>query len=388
MTAERSPGDSGEARGSPLLDAMVAAGGVVADYHGRRLVRHFGDPSGEYAAATEGVAVFDRSHRTRLTVSGRGPLQMLNGVLTGTMPPPPTMEAGPESAGRSRAAAVAHGRATYHAVLTPKGKMVTDLWAMLPGDEASPGVLLDVPVAGTGPLLDTFTKVLPPRFAKVEDVSASTGSISVVGPRAADTLSRLALGLRVDAEALSRAEEGAWWRVGDPVAGMTVVRTMDVWPEAFTVLGPAPAIVALWRRLVEGGAVPAGLGVWSTLRVEAGRPVFGTDMDERTIPVEAGIHERAIDHRKGCYTGQEVIVRIRDRGHVNRHLRRLELGDTPTPAPGTELYATDEPEKAVGHVTSAVQSPRHGGVLALAYVRRGVERVLLGGREVEVPTEG
>ena len=366
-------------RESPLLDAMVAAGGVVADYHGRRLVRHFGDPSAEYRAATESLAVFDRSHRTRLTVSGRAPVQMLSGVLTGTMPrPPATADGGGD---------VAHGLATYHSVLTPKGKMVTDLWSLLPGDEATPGLLLDVPVAGGDGLLETFGKVLPPRFAKVEDVSARTGAISVTGPRAAEVLSRLALGLRVDVEALERAGEGAWWRAGGPTDGLTVVRTMDVWPPAFNVLGPSGAVVALWKRLVEEGAVPAGLGVWSTLQVEAGRPVFGTDMDESTIPVEAGIHDRAIDDRKGCYTGQEVIVRIRDRGHVNRNLRRLVLGDVPTPARGSELRSVDEPDKAVGQVTSAVQSPRYGGAVALAYVRRGVERALLDGREIEITSE-
>jgi folate-binding protein YgfZ len=109
-------------------------------------------------------------------------------------------------------------------------------------------------------------------------------------------------------------------------------------------------------------------------------------MDADTIPTEAGIDDRAIDHTKGCYTGQEVIVRIRDRGHVNRQLHRLELGDVPTPAAGTELLAADGSAKTVGRVTSAVQSPKHGGVLALAYVARGVDRVLLGGREVAVPT--
>jgi folate-binding protein YgfZ len=124
--------------------------------------------------------------------------------------------------------------------------------------------------------------------------------------------------------------------------------------------------------------------VWSTLRVEAGRPAFGSDMDADTLPPEAGIDRRAIDHTKGCYTGQEVIVRIRDRGHVNRQLRRLELGDVPTPVEGSELLAADGSGKVVGRITSAVQSPRYRGVLALAYVARGVERVLLDGREVNV----
>jgi folate-binding protein YgfZ len=198
-------------------------------------------------------------------------------------------------------------------------------------------------------------------------------------------VSRLALGLRVEESELASLAEGDWRSVGDPAASVRVERTEEVWPEAYSLIGPAGAVTALWQALVEAGARPSGNAVWSTLRVEAGRPVFGTDMDEDTIPTEAGIDERAIDHTKGCYTGQEVIVRIRDRGHVNRLLRRLELGDVPTPAAGTELRATDGTGKAVGRVTSAVQSPKHGGVLALAYVSRGVDRVLLDGREVRVP---
>jgi len=145
-----------------------------------------------------------------------------------------------------------------------------------------------------------------------------------------------------------------------------------VWPDAYTVHGAAAAVAALWRSLVGAGAKPAGLGVWSTLRVEAGRPVFGTDMDQDTIPVEAGIHDRAIDQTKGCYTGQEVIVRIRDRGHVNRTLRQLMLGDAPAPRRGAGLFVEGS-DKPVGHVTSAVQSPKFGQTVALGYVKRGVE---------------
>ena len=142
---------------------------------------------------------------------------------------------------------------------------------------------------------------------------------------------------------------------------------------------------ALWKALVKDGGRPAGLGVWSTLRVEAGRPVFGLDMDDGTLPPEAGIVERAIDQTKGCYTGQEIIVRIRDRGHVNKALRRLELGDVPAPARGTELLAPDGSGKVVGEIRSAVQSPRFGGTIALAYIRRGVAQVLLNDIVISVP---
>ena len=359
---------------SPLLSLLVEAGGSLQDYRGSRVVRHFGDPRTEYEAAVDGLAVFDRSHRTRLDVAGRAPGRMLDGVLTGAIPAPPL----------EVAEGVFGGRATYHAVLTPKGKMISDLWAMLLGDEESPGFLLDVPAAGRAGLLDHFRRFLPPRLARVTDVSRERASISVVGPSGAEALSKVALGLRVDGAWLSAAREGEWRAAGIPHEGLVVARTQEVWPPAWTIHGPVDAVRALWRALVDEGATAAGLGVWSTLRVEAGRPLFGTDMDERTLPPEAGIVERAIDQTKGCYTGQEVIVRIRDRGHVNRHLRRLELGNHPAPATGTQLLAADGSGKVVGEITSAVESPKVGGALALAYVRRGVERVLLGDREIEV----
>ena len=361
---------------SDLRTALERAGAVWADYHGRQLVRHFGDPSGEYAAATEAVALFDRSHRTRLAVRGRSPAKMLSGVLSGVMPAMPTV-----------AGEVSRGRSTYHAVLTPKGKMITDLWATLLGPEDTSGFLLDVPVAGAVGLASAFSKLLPPRFAAVNDVSAETAHLTAVGPDAAALVSRLALGLRVEAAELSSLAEGDWRAVGDPSATVRVERTAEVWPEAYSIVGPLGAVTALWNALAEAGAKPSGNAVWSILRVEAGRPVFGTDMDEDTLPPEAGIDDRAIDHRKGCYTGQEVIVRIRDRGHVNRYLRPLELGDVPTPAAGAELLAADGSGKTVGRITSAVQSPKRGGVLALAYVGRGVDRVLLDGREIRVPLD-
>lgn len=362
-----------DAHESPLLPSLEKAGGVIAEYHGRRLVRHFGEPHAEYAAATEGVAVFDRSHRVRLTISGRSPGQMLNGVLTGRLPE--EAERGDESS---------RGQGSYHAVLTPKGKMITDLVALRPGGDEDVGFLLDVPAAGGAGLKAHLAKFLPPRFAAVREASLEIAAITFVGPDAAGVVARLALGLRVDTEELAAAAEYQWWSTDPTGRGLLVMRTHEVWPTALTVYGPAESVATLWRRAVEGGARPGGLGVWSTLRVEAGRPVFGTDMDESTLPPEAGIVERAVDHSKGCYTGQEVIVRIRDRGHVNRHLRLLRLGDVAAPAKGASLLSTDGKEKSVGEVRSVVQSPRFGGVLAMAYVRRGVESFTLEGDELSL----
>lgn len=371
-----------------------AAGAVFGTVRGREVPRHYGDPASEYRAAVERVAVVDRSDRARLLVTGRAPVRMLDGILTGAIP------AGPVEAGGGARS----GRATYSAVLTAKGRMVTDLRVLRldagsgggtrgEGGEAGAGrspfagptavpsgsggerLLLDVPPEGVQALRAHFGRFLPPRFATVDDVSESTGLLTVLGPGAPALISREALGLRVEAPDLSSLDEGEY-RVVDAGGRDTVhaVGNHDVAAPAWDLLADRATLRALMQRLLETGARAAGRGVWETLRVERGRPAWGADMDEETIPVEAGIHDRAIDYGKGCYTGQEVIVRIRDRGRVNRHLRGLRLGDVPSPAPGTELFAPDvRGERPAGVVTSAVRSPRREETLALAYVRREVE---------------
>ena len=387
---------------SPLRDELERAGAVFhapGDDGMAERARTFGDPGGEYRAATEGAAVVDRSERRRILLEGRAPGQMLQGILTQRVP-------GPE---RPVEPGVRAGKAAYSAVLTAKGRMVTDLRVLRTdgveegagdagpapgsgtpaagsgltrGPAAAPGggsesgrFLLDVPAEGAAGLDEHFGRFLPPRFATREDISGETAMITLLGPEAAGLISLHAVGLRVDREVLEGLREGEL-RAVDTGAGafLRVVRTGDVATPAFDLLGDLPTVRALWERLVHEGARPAGHAVWETLRVEAGRPAFGADMDDGTIPVEAGIDGRAIDHGKGCYTGQEVIIRIRDRGRVNRCLGRLLLGDAPAPARGTELFAPDvRGEKTAGEVRSVVQSPRQGGGLALVWLRREVE---------------
>jgi folate-binding protein YgfZ len=100
------------------------------------------------------------------------------------------------------------------------------------------------------------------------------------------------------------------------------------------------------------------------LRIEAGTPRFGREIDERVLPAEAGLVERAVSFTKGCYPGQEPIARLRYRGQANRRLAVLELEDGHAPAAETELRLD---EKVVGRITSSVRG------LALGYVRKEVE---------------
>lgn len=337
----------------------VAPGAVMGRHHGRRAARHFGRPDLEYQAAVSSAAVLDRSHRGRLAVSGRAPVRMLGGVITNSIPSPPR----PTSSG------LLAGHTAYSAVLIPKGRMVTDLVVAWRGTrEDRHGLWLHLPAAGHAPLLAHLRKFLPPRFAFVDDVTDTTGTLTVAGP---DAASMVETALGIAPGTLGALGADGCILTGPAPDGLLIARLGELRLPAFDILGDRAPLAQLGAELVRMGAVPTGMGVFETLRIEAGRPEFGLDMDDRTIPTEAGIDARAIDHGKGCYTGQEVIVRIRDRGHVNRHLRGLLLGDAPTPAPGTPLYSGTK-VKPIGHVTSAAMSPAFGQTIALGFVRREV----------------
>ncbi len=336
----------------------------MGDLRGARVARHFGDPAAEYGAATGGVGIRDRSHRRRWTVTGRQPSGMLLGVITGRMP----------DAWEDLAEGVRRGRAEYSVVLSPKGRMISDLrlWRADGAEGESASLLLDVPFAGADPLRAHLGRFLPPRLARVADVSDETAVVTVMGPGAAASLGVRAGNGRLTEGDLAGMDEGDLRALDAGGAHpLVIVRSMEVAVPAWDVVGGVAQVDALRDAVLGAGGARIGSGVWEALRLEAGRPAFGAELTEEFIPVEAGVHQRAIDYSKGCYTGQEVIIRLRDRGRVNRHLRRLRLPEGPTPAADTELWRVDG-EKVVGRITSAVASPREG-VLALGYVRREID---------------
>lgn len=312
-----------------------------------------------YEAALVGAAFLYRPDRRFMEVAGKAPGDMLNGILSGTIPGPMKKAEGEGL----------EGDAYHSAVLTPKGKMVTDL-RVIPNP--SGGFLLEVPERGLPGLTEHFKRYLPPRLATARDPDQKLGLLSVVGPEEAGVV-RKALGEEglggdpggSNSEAVRSLTHGTF----GPVLVLEN-RGLDVL--AMDLVVGLEALEGLGNALREAGASALSLRAWEVLRLEAGMPLFGVDMTETTIPVEAGIHERVIDHRKGCYTGQEVITRIRDRGQVNKSLQRILLGDAPVPEPGTELFPP-EGGRDRGWVTSACRSPRFVQTLALGYVKRGLE---------------
>jgi len=341
-------------------------GARFAELNGRLVPRRYGDPAAEYAAARQAAVLVDRSDRAVVRFHGRDPVRMLHGLVSNDLAGAPP------------------GQGVYAALLTPKGKMIADvrLFRRPAGD-----VLLDLDGAALGAVLDHFRRSIPPLFARFDDVSADLHVLGVYGPESRRVLDTVLEGV----PGVLREDGFVIRPFGDAEA--LVARSLYTGEDGYDVFVPAAAAGDFCSAVLEAGARPAGHAALEVLRIEAGRPRWGAELTPEVIPLEAGLRQRAISETKGCYTGQEVIVRVLHRGHVNRLLRGLLLDDAPVPAPGAALVRPADPaadeSRAVGRITSACASPRHRQTIALGYVRREIEppatlRLLAGGYEAMV----
>lgn len=252
------------------------------------------------------------------------------------------------------------GQGTYAAWLTPQGRMITDLRLLREDGD----VWAEVPEGMSAALAARFDQLIFSERVQVIDDTADTRAIAVFGDEAVGALTA-ATGLPTDQLAalplLSHVSAG----------DVRVVRTDDVAGMSFAVWVPALNWQPLVSALTAAGASEASAELYGALRIEAGRPLFGVDMNTETIPLEAGLLDRAISTTKGCYVGQEVIVRILHRGggRVVKHLVQLvaEPGLVLVPAAGTVVL---DQGRDVGVVTSAAIGPASGRVTALAMVHR------------------
>src|SRR5687768_14599292 len=326
------------------MTTPVTGGTATADIGGQTVVLHYGDATEEYAALRSGALLVDRSARGRVRIHGPKASELVTGLVTNDV------------------SALMPGQGCYAAALTPKGKIVADLRIFALRD----ALLIDSPPRAQEGWLAMVRKYINPRVARYEEETASTRQIGVFGARARTALA--------SATGLDIAQLGALPRYGhvalDLPAGAIIARVPDLELEGYEIIVPESAFEPFWERLVTEGATPAGLAAWDIARVEAGRPEWGVDMDDSTIPQEANFDElHAISYTKGCYVGQETVARVHFRGHVNRVLRGLMVPQGPV-VRGAGLV--DAQSKPVGDVRSAALSPRLGPI-ALAMVRREVE---------------
>jgi folate-binding protein YgfZ len=300
----------------------------------------------EYSALHNGALFFDRSDRTRIRFSGAKAAELLTGMVTNDV------------------LGLVAGEGQYAAALTPKGKIVADLRIFALEDE----FLVDTSAAAAPGWKDMVRKYINPRLAPYHDVTSELGDLGVFGRSARSIVSRV-IGFD-DRDLAALPPYGSIARpFGDAKAIIARVPEMDI--EGFEIFIPRETADSLKAALVSAGVAAGGKDTWEIARIESGRPQWGADMDDSTLPQEANLDELgAISYTKGCYIGQETVARVHFRGHVNRTIRRLRFVTRPAPMKGAELV--DETGKVIGDIRSVALSPRYGGV-ALGMVRREVQ---------------
>jgi folate-binding protein YgfZ len=299
--------------------------------------------AGQAAAVRGSAGLFRLANRGLVAVEGADRVRWLNGMISNDVA---ALAAGPERSG-CRAL-----------LLTPQGRIAADLQVLWRED----ALWLETASEAVAPLIERLDKYIIADAVSLADRSAAVARLGLEGPAAPAILQR-ALGapLRLAPDACADVR----------VAGAAAVVAAFGWTgeAAFQLFAPVEAGAAVATALAEAGAgeglVEAGAEALEILRIEAGRPRFGADLDETVLPAEARL-EAAVSTTKGCYTGQEVVARLASQGQVAHRLVGLS-SEGPGPLPvGASVQAGD---RRIGEVTSACVSPV-AGPIALAYVRR------------------
>lgn len=323
---------------SPLYNLHRSLEATFTEEGGCELAERFQGPVQEHRAVRESVGLLDLPFRTLIRVTGTERTRFLNGMLTNDI------------------VRLETGKGCYTCILTPQGKILADLEVYAFHDYH----LLELGFQWKEQALDHLNK-----YVIADDVSFAElqedALIAIQGPRAGAVLGRL-----FPCAPLPVHEHGCTeLTVEDhPCRIMQASITGEV---GYKLAISATGAVLVWRILQEAGATPVGMIALNSLRLEAGIPWFGTDFDEGNFPQEAGIEHKAVSFTKGCYVGQEFVIRIAHRGHVNRRSCGLIIEGESLPHPGARVLGE---EKEIGRITSAARSPTLGKTIALAMLRR------------------
>jgi folate-binding protein YgfZ len=310
----------------------------------------------DYSALLEGAGLGEIGPRRAIGVTGRDRASYLHGLLTNDIE------------------ALRAGSGCYAAWLTPKGRMLTDLHVLESGDM----ILLDVPSDEHATTLARLEHFLFSEDVQLTDVGESLRAVWIHGPAAASRIEQVA-GTLTGLSSWSQYQNTRAEIAGAPVV---VARIDQLGVPGFCLHVDTARAAAITSALEAVGAMRVSADAIEAARIDAAYPLFGVDMTSDTIPLEAGIEARAISLTKGCYVGQEIIIRVLHRGHgrVARKLVSLSLKDG-VPARGARAFLGD---REVGWITSAARSPRRGPV-ALAYLHRDF---ISPGTSVDIEVDG
>jgi tRNA-modifying protein YgfZ len=327
-----------------LAASHRGAGARLDDFEGCQLPTSFSTLEREYDAAKQSVALFDTGWHSTVRLTGRDRVKYLHAITSNNIQ------------------ALESGRGNLALLLNPQGRILSELEIYVETES----VLVRTHASARERTLATLKKFIIASDVKVQDLSEATASMAVEGPRAARVVEQIS-GVKLDAMSAMAIQDCAAGGIA-----CHVVRRSHFGELGAEFIGAGEALAPLWEKLraavrAQSGE-PIGMKALHALRLEAGVPWYPADFNEAMIPHEAALEDTHISFTKGCYTGQEIVERVRSRGHVNRKRRSLRFSSAEPPAPGTKLHAADGSE--VGFVSSSAAMPHAQPAIGMGYVRR------------------
>lgn len=328
---------------TPLAELHRAAGARMGVWFGCVLPSDFGDWRAEYEFAKTTVALIDKNYRCYLGFTGADRVRYLNAILTNNIKDLKT------------------GEGVVSLLLNPQGRIQAEIETYAEADKlvcVSFAMIRDK-------LIEALDRYIIMDDVTLADESARYATLALEGPAAATTVKEIA---GVDLDSLPQL---GWKDASVGAIPCRVVRRCSGGKPGAEFVCPQVDAAPLWEQLKNtasaAGGGPMGYIALNALRLEAGIPWFGYDFGEKQIPHEAGLENSHISYTKGCYTGQEIVERVRSRGQVNRVRALLKLDATELPQPDTPILFEG---KEVGHTTRAAYSPAFASNIAMGYLRR------------------
>jgi folate-binding protein YgfZ len=328
---------------TPLRDEHERLGGQMGVWFGTLLPESYGDIGDEYQRAQTTMGLVDTNFQLVAELSGPDRARYLNAVTSGNIRD------------------LAPGQSAIGLLLNPQGHILAELRTLALDDRL---VVMSHQMAAAQ-TLEALEKYIIMDDVTLLDRTAEFGTLEVVGLEAVAAIEEW-----TDTP-IDQMVEGSHREVRAGELALRAVCASHFGLPGMELLAERQQLKRLWRELLDrihkrgGGAV--GYAALNAARLEAGIPWFGTDFDARVIPHEAGLEQSHISYTKGCYTGQEIVERVRSRGQVNRQRVGLAFSGEALPEAETKLTADS---KDAGWVTSAAHSPLAGRVIGMGYLRR------------------
>lgn len=328
---------------TPLKAEHLAAGARLSEFNGCLLPESFAGFESEYRAARETVALMDTNWHTITSLKGPDRARYLNAIVTNNVQ------------------SLESGSGVLALLLSPQGRILAELEIF-----ALPESLLVLSHASVRERTTaTLDKYIIMDDVELEDITDKMGTIAIEGPRAALVVQE-ACGISLESIPDLSIREVT---VGK--TSCNLVRRSHFGAPGVEFIVQHDHVLVLWRALLGAvcihGGQPVGMKALNSLRLEAGIPWFPADFNDTVIPHEAALEDTHISFSKGCYTGQEIVERVRSRGHVNRRRVSLKFSTADPPQIATRLRVESN---EVGLVTSAAFSPAAATAIGMGYVRR------------------